>query len=102
MTFYNRFNTRLILAPAYGQSPRAMADKPAKSGILSRGELQKIVADKDEDGIFRLTVRSTRYNSQGYPIVTATLQDEAFKTATAARTFAKENFGAEAGQYATK
>lgn len=57
---------------------------------------------KDDDGQYRLTVRETRYNSQGYPIVTATLQDEAFKTATAARAHAKEAFGAEAGQFAAK
>lgn len=57
---------------------------------------------KDEEGNFRLTVRTTRYNSQGYPLVTATLQDEAFKTANAARAFAQENFQAKPGEYSTK
>lgn len=57
---------------------------------------------KDEDGAFRLTVRSTRYNSQNYPVVTSTLQDESFKTAAAARAYAKAEFGAEAGQFASK
>lgn len=57
---------------------------------------------KDEDGHFRLTVRTTRYNSQGYPLVTAALQDELFKTANAARAFAQENFQAKAGEYSTK
>jgi hypothetical protein len=57
---------------------------------------------KQEDGGFRLTVRDTRYNSQGYPIVTATLQGEVFKTANATRQFARDNFGAEPGQYTTK
>jgi hypothetical protein len=57
---------------------------------------------KDEDGNFRLTVRTTRYNSQGYPLVTATLQDELFKTANAARAFAQENFQAKPGEYSTK
>ncbi|MGH6747117.1 hypothetical protein EDF58_101186 [Novosphingobium sp. PhB57] len=57
---------------------------------------------KDEDGAFRLTVRTTRYNSRGYPLVTATLQDGAFKTANAARAFARENFNAQPGEYATK
>jgi hypothetical protein len=57
---------------------------------------------KDEDGSFRLTVRETRYNSQGYPLVTATPVEESFKSATAARTHAKEHFGAEAGQFATR
>ena len=56
----------------------------------------------DEDGQYRVTVRETRYNSQNYPIVTSTMQEETFKTATAARSFAKEHFGAEAGQFAAK
>lgn len=58
--------------------------------------------NKDADGNVRLTVRSTRYNSQGYPLVTALLQEEVFKTATAARAFAQEHFGARPGEYATK
>ena len=57
---------------------------------------------KDEDGDFRLTVRDTRYNSQGFPIVTSNLQEEKFKTAAAAKVFARDNFRAEPGQYATK
>lgn len=57
---------------------------------------------KEEDGRFRLTVRETRYNSQGYPLVTSTPVEERFKSATAARAHAKAHFGAEAGQFATK
>jgi len=37
------------------------------------------------DGSFRLTVRDVRYNSQGYPIVTGTMQDEVFATSAAAK-----------------
>ncbi|WP_288484474.1 hypothetical protein [uncultured Novosphingobium sp.] len=58
--------------------------------------------NKDEVGNFRLTVRTTRYNSRGYPLVTATLQDETFKTANAVRAFARENFQAQPGEYSTK
>lgn len=58
--------------------------------------------NKDVDGNVRLTVRNTRYNSQGYPLVTAELQNELFKTTTAARAFARENFGALPGEYAAK
>ena len=54
------------------------------------------------DGSFRLTVRDVRYNSQGYPVVTGTMQDEVFATSTAAKNFARANFDARAGQYATK
>jgi hypothetical protein len=69
---------------------------------MSRVPVKPFLITKSEEGIFRLTVRDTRFNSQGYPIVTATLQDEEFRTATAARAFARDNFGAESGQYATK
>lgn len=69
---------------------------------MSREIVKPFLISKEEDGSFRLTVRDTRYNSQGYPIVTATLQDEVFKTATAAKQAARDNFGAEPGQYATK
>ena len=69
---------------------------------MSRDSILPFLINKDGEGHFRLTVRDTRYNSQGYPIVTSNLQDEQFKTATAARTFARENFKAEAGQFTTK
>ena len=58
--------------------------------------------NKDDDGNFRLTVRTVRYNSQGYPLVDSARQEETFKSATAARTFARDNFGAQAGEFATK
>ena len=57
---------------------------------------------KDPEGRVRLTVRDTRYNSQGYPIVTTTEVEEVFATAGAARAHAKQHYGAEAGQFATK
>jgi hypothetical protein len=69
---------------------------------MSREPVKPFLISKDEAGSFRLTVRDTRFNSQGYPIVTATLQDEIFKTAAAAKAFARDNFRAESGQYATK
>ena len=69
---------------------------------MSRAEVRPFLISKDEDGGYRLTVRETRYNSQNYPIVTSTLQSEIFKTMTSARAFARENFRAEAGQFATK
>ncbi len=69
---------------------------------MSRTPVRPFLIAKDAEGQVRLTVRETRYNSQNYPIVTATMQDEIFKTATAARAFAKEHFGAEPGQFAAK
>lgn len=55
---------------------------------------------KADDGSYRLTVRETRYNSQNYPIVTSKPVEEKFETTAKARAFAKENFGAETGQFA--
>lgn len=69
---------------------------------MSREAQKPFLISKDEEGSFRLTVRDTRFNSQGYPIVTATLQDEIFKTAAAARAHARDHFSAEPGQYSTK
>ena len=69
---------------------------------MSRTPVRPFLIAKDEDGAFRLTVRATRFNSQNYPIVTSTLQDESFKTAAAARAHAKAEFGAEPGQFASK
>jgi hypothetical protein len=69
---------------------------------MSREIVKPFLILKDEAGHYNLTVRETRYNSQGYPLVTATPVEETFKSATAARTHAKEHFGAEAGQFAVK
>ena len=69
---------------------------------MSRTLVKPFLIAKDESGDYRITVRETRYNSQGYPLVTATLQEETFPTASAAKAHARDAFGAEAGQYATK
>ncbi len=69
---------------------------------MSRSPVKPFLIAKDEEGQLRLTVRETRYNSQGYPLVTSTLVEEPFKSANAARAHAREHFGAEPGQFATK
>ena len=66
---------------------------------MSRVPVRPFLIAKDEEGNFRLTVRETRYNSQGYPLVTAALESETFKTAAAARAHARDKFGAEPGQF---
>lgn len=58
--------------------------------------------EREGEGAFRLTVRETRYNSQNYPIVTTIPVTETFKSSAAARAYAKANFGAQAGEFATK
>jgi hypothetical protein len=69
---------------------------------MSRTPVQPFLIARDELGQVRLTVRETRYNSQNYPLVTSTLQEETFKTAAAARAHACKYFGAEPGQFASK
>ncbi len=69
---------------------------------MSRIALRPFLITKDVERRFRLTIRETRYNSQGYPLVTETMQEEAFPTAAAAKAHARDQFGAKAGQYATK
>jgi len=69
---------------------------------MSRLVTRPYLIAKDEDGQVRLTVRETRYNMQNYPIVTSTMVEEKFRTATAARNYAKEHYGAEAGDFASK
>ncbi|MBH0111409.1 hypothetical protein I5E68_00400 [Novosphingobium sp. YJ-S2-02] len=70
--------------------------------MASNGPVKPFLIQKDDNGNFRLTVRTTRYNSIGYPIVSSKLQDEVFETQSAAKSFARKNFNAEAGEYATK
>ncbi|MFC4255710.1 hypothetical protein GRI97_17500 [Altererythrobacter xixiisoli] len=57
---------------------------------------------EDEHGQVRLTLRETRYNSQGYPWIVSTVVDESFGTVAAARKHAVEHFGAKAGEFASK
>lgn len=73
-----------------------------RTTIASRSLVKPYLIETDQEGRVRLTVRTTHFNSWNYPIVTATLVDETFATMTAARTHAKEHFGAEAGQFASK
>lgn len=69
---------------------------------MSRTQMKPFLLEKTDDGSIRLTVRTTRYNSYNYPIVTSTVVDETFATTSAAREHAKEHFGAQPGQFALK
>lgn len=69
---------------------------------MSRTPVRPFLIARDEEGAFRITIRETRYNSQHYPLVTSTLQADSFRTATAARAYAKTHFGAQAGEFASK
>jgi hypothetical protein len=68
---------------------------------MSRTLVRPYLIAKDAEGDFRLTIRETRFNSQHYPLVTSSLHADRFKTASAARAFVREQFGALAGDVAT-
>jgi len=69
---------------------------------MADAALRPFLIKKDSEGTFRLTLRKMRYNSQGYPLVDVELQEEVFKTAAAAKAYARDNFGAQPGEYASK
>lgn len=69
---------------------------------MSRTPVRPFLIARDEDGAFRVTLRTTRYNSQGYPLVSAEQLADTFKTQTAARAFVREEYRAESGDIATK
>ena len=69
---------------------------------MADAKLRPFLIQKDADGCFRLTLRTMRYNSQGYPLIDLALQEAVFKTAAAAKAFARDNFGARPGEYASK
>lgn len=69
---------------------------------MSRVPVRPYLVAKDEEGVFRVTVRTTRFNSQGYPLVSSEVLGDAFKTQTAAKSFVREQYRAEASDIATK
>ena len=65
-----------------------------------RAPVRPFLISVDEAGDYRLTIRETRFNSQNYPVVTATRVNEVFPSSAAARAFAKAHYGAETGEFA--
>ena len=69
---------------------------------MSRIAVRPYLILKDDEGVFRVTVRTTRYNSQGYPLVSSEALEQGFGTQTAARKFVKEQYSAETTDISTK
>lgn len=69
---------------------------------MSREIVRPFLVLKNEAGDYRVTVRTTRYNSQGYPLVSSELLEDVFKTQTAAKKFVREQYRVESGDIATK
>ena len=91
---------RLIATPDGPDEAALRMPALIEGTMMSRVPVKPYLITKDESGQFRLTVRRTWYNSQNYPLIDSKLQDEVFASMTEARAFAREHFGAEAGQYA--
>jgi hypothetical protein len=69
---------------------------------MSRVAVRPYLVAKDAEGRFRITVNTTRFNSQGYPLVSSAMLDEAFPSAMSARAHVRERFGAVPTDIATK
>ena len=69
---------------------------------MSTTPVKPFLIAADEHGQVRLTLRETRHNSQGYPWVTNHLIEQPFTTTAAAKKHATEEYGAKAGEFATK
>jgi hypothetical protein len=70
--------------------------------MMSDSPVKPFLIVKDDEGHVRLTIRETRFNSQGYPWVTKHLIEQPFTTTAAAKKHATEEYGAKAGEFATK
>jgi hypothetical protein len=69
---------------------------------MSRVSVRPYLISKDPEGTFRVVVRTTRFNSQGYPLVSSADLPETFPTMTSARAYLRENYRAETTDIATK
>lgn len=69
---------------------------------MSRVVVKPYLISKNPDGEFHVAVRTTRLNSQGYPLVSTEALEQRFRTATMARSYLRETYGAEATDIATK
>jgi hypothetical protein len=66
----------------------------------NRSAAKPYLITRDGVGGYRLFLCETRYNSQNYPIVTSTEVEAVFESTSAARAYAKKEFGGKAGEFA--
>ena len=69
--------------------------------LMSKVAVRPYLVSKDSEGRFRVTIRRTRFNSQNYPLVTSTLVEESFATATAAKKYIREEYEVASENIAT-
>jgi len=68
---------------------------------MTRKITRPYLVAKNETGDFSITVRTTRFNSQGYPLVTSERLGVSFPTATKARSYLRAEYRAEPTDIAT-
>jgi len=68
---------------------------------MSRIACRPYLIAKDAEGAFFVTVRTTRFNSQNYPLMTATPVPGSFPSLRLARAYIRETFRAEAADIET-
>lgn len=69
--------------------------------MVTRAKVKPYLISKAESGEFHVTRRTTRFNSQGYPLVSAERLDGAFLTIGKARSYLRAEHHAEATDIAT-
>lgn len=68
---------------------------------MARQTVKPYLVAKNEAGRFSVTIRTTRFNSQGYPLVSSKKMDQTFDTATKARSWLRDEYRALATEIAT-
>ncbi len=69
---------------------------------MSKTAVRPYLILKDAEGAYRITVRTTRFNSQGYPLISSNELEDKFPSAVSARAYVREHFRAETTDIATK
>lgn len=69
---------------------------------MSRVPVRPYLVTKSDDARYRITLRTTRFNSQGYPLVSSEVLDDSFRTQTAAKAYVRQEFNAQASDIAIK
>ncbi len=68
---------------------------------MTRTKVKPYLISKSDAGEFHVTIRTTRFNSQGYPLVSAEQLDVSFPTLGKARAYLRSEHRAEAIEIAT-
>lgn len=63
---------------------------------MTKSRVKPYLISKSESGDFHVTVRTTRFNSQGYPLVSAERLSTAFPSVGKARSYLRSEYKAEA------